>query len=178
LDSTVFIYIYLRSLFLPLSNLTLLLLVLWYLYTYQNFQALANFNSVFVLWISRLTLHNLGRLLISQMSLLSITNLLIFLAKPKLKFFALYYYDLKINLEENAQSLVSPIYSLLASKQEALKKFIKKNLNLTNLILHSVLVLYIKKNYGSLCLCINFCSLNCITKKDQYPLSLITNLKP
>jgi len=39
-------------------------------------------------------------------------------------------YDLQINLEEGAQSLVGPIYSLLASEQEALKKFIEKNLNI------------------------------------------------
>ena len=39
-------------------------------------------------------------------------------------------YDLKINLEECAQPLVGPIYSLLASEQEALKKFIKENLNM------------------------------------------------
>jgi len=32
-----------------------------------------------------------------------------------------YPYDLKINLEEGAQLLVSPIYSLLASEQESLK---------------------------------------------------------
>jgi len=38
-------------------------------------------------------------------------------------------YDLKINLEEGAQPLIGPIYSLLASKQEALKEFIEKNLN-------------------------------------------------
>jgi len=38
-------------------------------------------------------------------------------------------YNLKINLEEGAQPLVGPIYSLLASKQEALKEFIEKNLN-------------------------------------------------
>jgi len=41
-----------------------------------------------------------------------------------------YPYDLKINLEEGAQSLVGPIYSLLASEQEALKEFIEKNLNM------------------------------------------------
>ena len=35
-------------------------------------------------------------------------------------------YDLKINLEEGAQPLVGPIYSLLASKQEALKEFIEE----------------------------------------------------
>ena len=39
-------------------------------------------------------------------------------------------YDLKINLEEGAQPLVGPIYSLLASEQEALKEFIKENLNM------------------------------------------------
>ena len=39
-------------------------------------------------------------------------------------------YDLKINLEEGAQPLVGPIYSLLASDQEALKEFIEENLNI------------------------------------------------
>jgi len=38
-------------------------------------------------------------------------------------------YDLKINLEEGAQPLVGPIYSLSASEQEALKEFIEENLN-------------------------------------------------
>ena len=38
-------------------------------------------------------------------------------------------YDLKINLEESAQPLVGPIYSLSASEQEALKEFIEENLN-------------------------------------------------
>jgi len=39
-------------------------------------------------------------------------------------------YDLKINLEEGAQPLVSPIYFLLASEQEAFKKFIEENLKM------------------------------------------------
>jgi len=38
-------------------------------------------------------------------------------------------YDLKINLEEGAQPLVGPIYSLSASEQKALKEFIEENLN-------------------------------------------------
>jgi len=38
-------------------------------------------------------------------------------------------YDLKINLEEGAQPPVGPIYSLSASEQKALKKFIEENLN-------------------------------------------------
>ena len=40
-----------------------------------------------------------------------------------------YPYDFKINLE-GAQPLVGPIYSLSASKQEALKEFIEENLNM------------------------------------------------
>jgi len=39
-------------------------------------------------------------------------------------------YDLKINLEEGAQPLVGPIYSLSVSEQEALKEFIEVFLNI------------------------------------------------
>ena len=53
---------------------------------YQNFQALAILNSVFVLWTFKLTLQNLQKLLIFPMSFLSITNLLMFSAKLKLNF--------------------------------------------------------------------------------------------
>ena len=42
--------------------------------------------------------------------------------------------------------------------------------------LHDVLVLFIKKKDGSLCLCVDFCSLNYISKKDCYPLLLISDL--
>jgi len=89
-------------------------------------------------------------------------------------------YDLKINLKEGAQPLVGLIYSLLASEQEALKEFIEKNLN-TDFIwptssLYSVLVLFVKKKDSSLCLCVNFYGLNCISKKDLYPLLLISDL--
>ena len=73
-------------------------------------------------------------------------------------------YGLKINLEEGAQSPVGPIYSLSASKQEAQKEFIEKNLNMALILLTSFLygtpVLFIKKKDGSLYLCINFYSLN------------------
>ena len=89
-------------------------------------------------------------------------------------------YDLKINLEEGAQPLVGPIYFLSASKQEALKEFIKENLNTgfiwPTLSLHGALVLFIKKKDSSLHLCVNFCSLNCIFKKDCYLLPLISDL--
>jgi len=89
-------------------------------------------------------------------------------------------YDLKINLEEGAQPLVGPIYSLSASEQEALKELIEENLN-TCFIQptsspHSVLVLFVKRKDGSLRLYVDFCSLNCISKKDRYPLPLISDL--
>ena len=39
-------------------------------------------------------------------------------------------YNLQINLEEDAQLLIGPIYSLLVSEQETLKEFIEENLNI------------------------------------------------
>jgi len=89
-------------------------------------------------------------------------------------------YNLKINLEEGAQPLVGLIYSLLASEQEDLKKFIDENLNIGFIrptsSLHSTLVLFVKKKDGSLCLCVDFCGLNHISEKDHYSLLLISNL--
>jgi len=89
-------------------------------------------------------------------------------------------YDLKINLEEGAQPPVGPIYSLLASKQEALKEFIEENLNMGFIqptsSLHGAPVLFVKKKDGLLYLCVNFCNLNCISKKDHHPLPLISDL--
>ena len=89
-------------------------------------------------------------------------------------------YNLKINLEEGAQPPIGPIYSLLASEQEALKKFIEENLNMGFIQLTSssygTPVLFVKKKDSSLCLCINFHSLNHIFKKDCYPLLLISDL--
>ena len=41
---------------------------------------------------------------------------------------------------------------------------------------HSILILFIKKKNGSLYLYVDFYSLNCISKKDHYPLPLISDL--
>jgi len=66
--------------------------------------------------------------------------------------------------------LVGTIYSLSKFKQEALKEFIDENL--TNGFIHSAssphgaLVLFIKKEDGSLWLCVDFRRLNRIMKKD------------
>ena len=76
--------------------------------------------------------------------------------------------------------MVGLIYSLLVSEQEALKEFIKENLNIDFIqptsSLHGVPVLFIKKKDGSLHLCVNFHSLNHISKKNHYLLPLISNL--
>ena len=89
-------------------------------------------------------------------------------------------YDLKINLEESAQPLIGLIYSLSASEQESLKEFIEENLN-TDFIQptsspHSAPVLFVKKKDSSLHLCVDFHRLNHISKKDRYPLPLISDI--
>jgi len=89
-------------------------------------------------------------------------------------------YDLKINLEEGAQPPVDPIYFLSASEQEALKEFIEENLNMGFIqptsSPHGAPVLFVKKKDSSLRLCVNFHGLNRISKKDRYPLPLISDL--
>ena len=64
-------------------------------------------------------------------------------------------YDLKINLEEDAQPPVSSIYSFSAFEQEALKEFIEENFNTgfiqPTLSPHGAPVLFVKKKDGSLC---------------------------
>ena len=72
-----------------------------------------------------------------------------------------------------------PYILFSASEQEAFKEFIEENLNMgfiwPTLSLYGTPVLFIKKD-SSLYLCINFCGLNHISKKDHYPLLLISNL--
>ena len=83
-------------------------------------------------------------------------------------------------MEEGAQPPVGPIYSLSAFEQETFKEFIKKNLNMGFIqptsFLYSIPVLFVKKKDSSLHLCVNFHSLNHISKKDHYLLLLISNL--
>jgi hypothetical protein len=42
--------------------------------------------------------------------------------------------------------------------------------------LHGAPILFTKKKDGSLHLCVDFCSLNKLSKKDRYPLPLISDL--
>ena len=89
-------------------------------------------------------------------------------------------YDLKINLEEGTLPPLGTIYSLSPVELEALQTFINKNL-CTSFIRpssspHTAPVLFVKKKDGSLQLCVDFCGLNKISKKDHYPLPLISDL--
>ena len=89
-------------------------------------------------------------------------------------------YDLKIDLEEGTSPPLGTLYSLSPVKLTALRTFIDENLN-TGFIrptasLHAAPVLFVKKKDGSLHLCIDFRGLNKITKKDHYPLPLISDL--
>ena len=102
-------------------------------------------------------------------------------SKSKAETLAPYHpYDLWIDLEKYSHPLVGTIYSLSKFEQETLKKFIDENL--TNEFIrstsspHGALVLFVKKKDGSLRLCVDFRGLNRITKKDRYPLPLISNL--
>jgi len=89
-------------------------------------------------------------------------------------------YDLKIKLEEGTSPPLGTLYSLSLVELSALWTFINENLN-TGFIhptasSHTAPVLFIKKKDGSLHLCIDFRGLNKITKKDRYPLPLISDL--
>ena len=89
-------------------------------------------------------------------------------------------YDLKINLEEGSTPPLGQMYSLSQTELVALQEFIDEHLA-TGFIRPSrspygTLVLFTKKKDGSLCLCVDFHGLNRITKKDHYPLPLISNL--
>jgi hypothetical protein len=89
-------------------------------------------------------------------------------------------YDLKIELEDSAQLPFGLIYSLSQLELAALCKFLDENLKSgfiwSSMSTHGAPVLFVKKKDGPLRLCVDFHSLNCISKKDCYPLLLIANL--
>src|SRR5258705_3074354 len=89
-------------------------------------------------------------------------------------------YDLKINLDENSTPPLVHMYSLSQTELVALREFIDEHLA-TGFIRPSrspygAPVLIAKKKDGGLRLCVDFRGLNKITKKDRYPLPLITDL--
>jgi hypothetical protein len=89
-------------------------------------------------------------------------------------------YDLKIDLEEGAEPPIGRMYSLSKKEMGAFREFLDDNLNNGFIRLlnssHRALILFIKKKNGSLRVCVDFCGLNKISKKDCYPLLLISDL--
>ncbi|KIN98938.1 hypothetical protein M404DRAFT_30906 [Pisolithus tinctorius Marx 270] len=89
-------------------------------------------------------------------------------------------FDLKIDLEEGASPPIGTIYSLSPPELEALHTFIDEHLGYgfikQSTSAHSAPVLFVKKKDGSLRLCVDYRGLNKITKKDRYPLPLISDL--
>jgi len=89
-------------------------------------------------------------------------------------------YDLQIELEEGAKPTHGPIYSLSPLELAALWEFIEENI-WNGFIWPSKSpwgspVLFVKKKDGSLQLCMDFRAWNKVTKKDRYPLPLISDL--
>ena len=89
-------------------------------------------------------------------------------------------YDLKIKLEEGTSPPFGPIYSLSQSELKSLQEFLDEHLVMDFIRLSQSLggapVLFACKKDGLLQLCVDFCGLNKIMKKDRYPLPRITDL--
>ena len=87
-------------------------------------------------------------------------------------------YDLKIEMEEGKPLPSGPIYSLSEPEQLALREYIQENLAKGHIRSSSspggAPVLFVKKADGSLRLCVDYRALNKITRKDKYPLPLIS----
>ena len=90
-------------------------------------------------------------------------------------------YDLNINLEEGTSPPpITAMYSLSQSELQTLREFVDENLRIgfirpTNSP-HGAPVLFTRNSNGSLRLCVDYRGLNRISKKDRYPLPLISDL--
>ena len=89
-------------------------------------------------------------------------------------------YDLSLDLEGNQPPPPGPIYSLSQLELRALREFIDEHLTAgfirQSASPHGAPVLFVKKKDGSLRLCVDYRGLNKITKKDRYPLPLVSDL--
>ena len=89
-------------------------------------------------------------------------------------------YNLSIQIDKGTTSPLRPIYSLLLLELQILWEFIKENTK-SSIIRPSnspcsTPVLFVKKKYSTLHLCVNYWGLNHLTCKDRYPIPLITDL--
>jgi hypothetical protein len=89
-------------------------------------------------------------------------------------------YDCEIELQDGAQPPFGPIYNLSQTELATLREYIDENFS-KKFIWHSkshvgTLILFVKKKDGSLRMCVDYRGLNKVTKKDRYPLPLISRL--
>ncbi len=87
-------------------------------------------------------------------------------------------YDCSIDLEEGHSPPFGPIYGLSEPELQALRDYLTENLA-KGFVQHSkspvgAPILFVKKKDGSLRLCVDYRGLNKITKKNRYPLPLIS----
>lgn len=89
-------------------------------------------------------------------------------------------YDFAIKIEKDQILPFGSIYNHSKLELEVFYKYINDMLK-NKLIIpfkspSKASVLFTKKNNGGLCLCIDFCGLNAMTKKNKHPLPLIYTL--
>jgi hypothetical protein len=89
-------------------------------------------------------------------------------------------YNCVIELQDGAQPPFGPIYNLSQTELAALREYIDKNLS-KNFIRHSkssagAPILFVKKKDRSLRMCVDYRGFNKVTKKNRYPLPLISGL--
>ena len=89
-------------------------------------------------------------------------------------------YDCRIDLKPDSSLPYGPIYSLTVEETQALKDYIKENLE-KNFIRKSISpagapILFVRKKDGTLRMCIDYRKLNDITIRNSYPLPLINDL--
>ena len=89
-------------------------------------------------------------------------------------------YDLKIDIEPGSNPPLGPIYPLSQSELSSIREFLDEHLSIgfirPSKSPFGAPVLFVKKKDGSLRLCVDFRGLNAITRKDKYPLPLVTDL--
>jgi hypothetical protein len=89
-------------------------------------------------------------------------------------------YNVDIELEEGKTPPFSPLYHLTPPECKALTGYVNKNLKCGHVWSSTssagALVLFIHKKTSELCLCVDYCGLNTITEKDQYPVPLVHDL--
>ena len=89
-------------------------------------------------------------------------------------------HNLAIEIEKDKVLLFGPTYDYSMPKLKVLREYINKMLAKGFIVPSKSLlgapVLFTKKSNGGLQLCVDFCGLNAITKKNKHPLPLICTL--